>query len=296
MEYKIENGIIRLRADTFGGELQSIVKKETNQEYLWHGDAAYWGRRSPILFPIVGSLKDGRYRYEGNIYPMSQHGFARDMDFKMIRKETTELWFELCADEDTKRKYPFEFALQIGYVLEGNCVKVIWQVRNKDTKTMYFSIGGHPAFLCPIQPGTEQKDYYLRFCSEGKPVKDEVVYATINGNGLLSSREHRLKLENGMVKIDEHMFDEDALIFENPTFSSVELLTPEKISYLQVTSDLPLTGVWSPAKKAAPFVCIEPWCGRCDADEFSGELEQREFGNVLEPGGIFEMGYEIRVK
>lgn len=296
MTYQIENSEIKISADTHGGELQSLVKKDTNQEYLWHGDAAYWGRRSPILFPIVGSLKDQCYRYEGKEYPMSQHGFARDMEFELIRNEREELWFELRANEETLEKYPFVFVLQIGYVLNGDSVKVIWRVKNEDKKTMYFSIGGHPAFLCPIQPSTEQKDYYLRFSMDGAALQNHVSYSKINSEGLRFSQGHLLDLTDGMAKIDAHMFDEDALVFENPEFSCVELLTPEQVPYLSVTSDMSLTGIWSPAKKAAPFVCIEPWCGRCDAADFDGELKDREFGNVLGPGEGFEAAYEIRVR
>lgn len=296
MKYQIENETIKITADTYGGELQSLVNKDMNREYLWHGDAAYWGRRSPVLFPIVGSLKDKEFRYEGKNYPMSQHGFARDMEFEMIREEPEEIWFELRANEETLKKYPFTFALQIGYVLDGNSVKVIWRVKNNDKKAMYFSIGGHPAFLCPIREGTSQTEYYLRFGTEEGELKENVTYGKINSQGLLSSKGHELKLENGMTSIDEHMFDEDALIFEKPAFTCVELLTPEQVPYLCVTSELPLTGIWSPAKKAAPFVCIEPWCGRCDAVDFDGELKDREYGNVLEPGEEFEARYEIRVR
>lgn len=288
MKYKIENELIQIMADTKGGELQSIVKKETGIEYLWYGDASFWGRHAPILFPIVGSLKDKQYRYEGKSYAMSQHGFARDMEFELVKKDTDELWFERTATADTLEKYPFEFSLQLGYKLEDNSIRVIWHVENRDKKTMYFSIGGHPAFLCPIEKGTEQKDYYIRFNTES-----DVTYGKINEQGLLYDRDNKLELNYGTVRIGEHMFDEDALIFENPDFNQIELLTPKKIPYLRVTSDMPLVGIWSPAGKQAPFVCIEPWCGRCDAVEFEGELKDREYGFILQPGQIFEKSYSI---
>lgn len=288
MEYTIENDTIAITVDTFGGELQSLRKKDSGTEYLWCGDPAYWGRRSPILFPFVGSLKNKCYKYEGKEYPMSQHGFARDMEFEMIKKTSDELWFELRSNESTRELYPFEFSLQLGYVINGNQIAVMWRVANTDRKTMYFSIGGHPAFRCPIDPSEKQKDYYLRFHTESN-----LRYEKINEDGLVYLRENILELNNGITEIHEHLFDEDALIFAEPEFNQIELLTPQKVPYLRIISEMPLLGIWSPAKKQAPFVCIEPWCGRCDAVDFDGELRDRAYGHTLQPGQIFEKSYNI---
>lgn len=288
MKYRIENESIRIMADTQGGELQSLVNKKNGQEYLWCGDAAYWGRQSPILFPIVGSLNKKQYNYQGNIYPMSQHGFARDMNFELVEHKENELWFELKPDDHSREIYPFEFDLQIGYRLEENNIKVIWRLKNNDKKTMYFSIGGHPAFVCPIKENTKQSDYYLRFNTES-----DLSYHLLNADGLMERQTHTLELNYGVTSIDEHMFDQDALIFENPSFDRVELLDPDRVPYLAVTSDMPLFGIWSPAGKKAPFVCIEPWCGRCDAEDFEGNLEEREYEYVLQPGQDFEKSYQI---
>lgn len=293
MKYTIENEQLQVTVNTQGGELQSLFDKTKSREYLWSGDAAYWGRRAPILFPIVGSLRGKSYRHEGVSYPLSQHGFARDMEFALAGEGPGELWFELGASDATRKIYPFDFLLKIGYLLKQDTLQVVWRVGNRGDGTMYFSIGGHPAFMCPIMPGTEQKDYYLRFNKEGSCIGDPISYRKLNDQGLVCPPEYRLEPDQGMVRIDEHMFDEDALIFEHPPFDSVELLTPNREPYLRLTSDMPVFGIWSPAKKNAPFVCLEPWCGRCDAAEFEGELKDREYGQALQPGDTFEKSYQI---
>lgn len=286
----IHNNDLTVLVDDYGAELHSIVSNTTKQEYLWHGDSTYWGRRSPVLFPIVGSLKNKEYTYHGTTYSMGQHGFARDMEFALIEQSPVQLTFQLVSTEETYAKYPFHFTLQITYTLEGASLRVAWKVINTDTKTMYFSIGGHPAFLCPLCSSDQQTDYYLKFdCDELKITK-------INENGLALPEQHTLPLTDGLLPITKHLFDEDALIIEQNQAHHVSLLKPNRTPYLSVHFDAPLFGVWSPAKKQAPFVCIEPWYGRCDSIDFTGQLEDRQWGNDLEAGKNFAVSYTIEVQ
>ena len=150
MQVVLENKALKVTINSFGAELASIRGKATDTEYLWNADAKFWKRTAPVLFPFVGSLKNKEYHYEGKTYSMGQHGFARDMEFAVDVQTATEAWFSLRSSEETKAKFPLEFILKIGYELEGKDLKVIWQVENPDTKTLYFSIGGHPAFMCPV--------------------------------------------------------------------------------------------------------------------------------------------------
>lgn len=289
--YELKNEFLTVKAKTFGGELISIVKNETGTEYLWNADPAYWKRNAPILFPFVGSLKDGRYIYEGKEYPMGQHGFARDMEFELKAQTEDSLWFVLKADDETKQKYPFDFTLELGYVLTGSTVKVCWKVINEDDKQMYFSIGGHPAFMCPLADKGVQTDYYLLF-----DTPRNVYYGRLNENGLLAEKDLELNTSGGVMPVDAHLFDNDALIIDDEQVKTISLAGPDKKAYLTVKFDTPLVGVWSPAGKNAPFVCIEPWCGRCDAEGFKGTLADRQYGNMLEAGGVFERDYEIIVR
>lgn len=289
-QYTLKNEQLTIVIDEFGAELHSIYHNKNQQEYLWNGDSTYWGRRSPVLFPIVGSLRNKEYTYENQTYHMGQHGFARDHAFTCLEQSENQLTFGLESSSDTLEVYPFQFLLKITYTLKADTVAVTWEVTNHDTKTMYFSIGGHPAFLCPIAPNTKQTDYFLQFDS------DKLTVTTINGQGLAMKDKQNLDLTHGILPITEHLFDNDALIVEGNQAHTVSLLKPENMPYLTVKFDAPLFGIWSPAKKQAPFVCIEPWYGRCDAKDFDGELKDREWGNQLEPNSTFHASYTIQIQ
>lgn len=286
--HTLQSGALRVIISDAGAEIIQIEDILTGRNYLWHGDSAYWGRRSPILFPIVGGLKNKTYKYAGREYPMSQHGFARDREFQMTEHNVDTIWFELKADEESLKVYPFRFRLEIGYRLEGRKITVMWRVANEDKKTMFFSIGGHPAFMCPIDGEGKQTDYYLLFDN-----KEPLSYGKLSVNGLLETEGHTLDIGGGCMPITEHMFDEDALVIEGGQAHQVALAGPDKKPYLTVKFDAPLFGLWSPAKKHAPFICIEPWYGRCDRESFAGVLADREYGNELRPGKIFETEYTI---
>lgn len=290
MQVILENEELRIEINRFGAELTRIYGKKNDTEYLWNADPKYWKRSSPVLFPFVGSLKNKEYRFEGKTYPMGQHGFARDMEFVIDFQSESEAWFSLTSNEETLEKYPFEFVLRVGYQLQGRELKVLWQVENPAQKEMYFSIGGHPAFMCPLKQEGKQSDYYLKFDS-AKPLS----YGLVNEQGLMMETEEILQTENGVVKITDNMFDRDALVIERRQATAVSLCTPEQKEYLTVRFDAPLFGVWSPAGKGAPFICIEPWYGRCDRASFNGSLEEREYGNTLKARETFKAEYTVLI-
>lgn len=298
MNYIIENEFLHVAASTHGAELMCIYDKKRGQEYLWNGNAEFWGRRSPVLFPFVGAVKDKQYKYKGKTYPMGQHGFARDMEFvkMMPQKSKEEMWFELKSNQETLAKYPFEFSLQIGYRLEGKSIKIMWRVCNLGKENMHFSIGAHPAFLCPID-SVPRNEYYLYLDGIKKEAELSVIDATC---GLIGNTEVFTGFEEAeqgsYVKIADNLFDKDALILENHQTQKVSLCKPDKTPYITVKFDAPLVGIWSPAGKLAPFVCIEPWYGRCDKNDFNGELEDREWGNTLGSTESFETSYSIIIE
>lgn len=290
--YQLKNQQLCIEVDSFGAELKSLKKNATGQEYMWDANPAYWKRTSPVLFPIVGSLNNGVYRHAGKEYAMSQHGFARDMEFMLARQTESELLFGLDATQETLEKYPFRFRLEIGYQLAGNTLTVSWKVYNKEDKEMCFSIGGHPAFMCPLNAGEAQTDYKILFDTK----KETLASAVIGAGGTLSPRTKALLLKEGYMDITADLFDEDALIIENNQAHCVSLCDKEGKPYLTVQFKAPLFGIWSPAKKNAPFICIEPWYGRCDREDFQGELSQREWGNKLAPSEAFLAEYTISVE
>lgn len=288
--YQIKNEEVTLEISSFGAEMKSLKDNRTGVEYLWQADAKYWGRTSPVLFPLVGNYKNKETVFEGKSYFSSQHGFARDMEFELVSEAEQEIWFALKSSEETLKAFPFTFILSLGYRLNGRTVEVLWKVENTDTKKMYFSIGGHPAFNCPICQGEVQTEYKIAF-----DCKDAVECSVLNEEGVLSEKVKTLVLKNQELEITKTLFDEDALIIEQHQTQEVSLVTPQDEKYLTVAFEAPLVGIWSPKGKEAPFICIEPWYGRSDRADFSQKLEEREWGNELEAGEVFEKSYTIVV-
>ncbi len=284
---EISNGKIVVSVDSLGAELKSLRRVDMETEYMWCGDPKYWNRTSPVLFPVVGGLKNGEYHFNDKIYKMPKHGFARDKEFKIVSHETTEIWFMLEADEDTKKMYPFDFKLEIGYRLEDMTLKVFWRVQNPSEDTIYFSIGGHPAFNCPINEKHDRDNYYLGFDAE------YLRCSVIGDDGLISDKKTIYELEERLLPISEGLFEKDAVIMEDHQVHSISLLTPDKKPYIRTEFDTPIIAVWTPAGKKAPFICIEPWCGICDHTNFKGTLQERKWSSELEPGKYFSSGYNI---
>ena len=287
--YGLENDKIRIEIDSHGAELKSLVKKETGAEYMWCADAKYWGRTSPVLFPVVGNVSGTQYRTKGKTFDMGQHGFARDMEFTLESQTDNEIWFVLRSNEETLAKYPYEFVLKLGYRLDGAKVEVLWHVENPSEEELPFAIGGHPAFYCPVTSGGKQSDCYIQFDIAGS-----LKCSTIDGY-LVGDRVDTYELEDGMLRIDEHLFDNDALIIEKQNIKKVSLCDPKKQAFLTIEMDAPLFGIWRPADPGAPFVCIEPWYGRSDRIGYAGELRDREYENVLAAGENWDAGYTILV-
>ena len=291
MNYTIENDKIKLTVSEHGAEIKSLIRKSDNTEMMWQADSAFWGRTSPVLFPLVGNYYDKKSVYNGKTYEMGQHGFARDMDFELVKESTDELEFQLKDSEASKIKYPFSFALTLSYKITGATVNVGWKVENTNNETMYFSIGGHPAFNCDLDT------YTLRFEKNGNANSEITVNIIANdGSGCLGSEQSTFKLDNGVLHMSDELFSRDALIIENQQSDAVTLVDPAGKDVLTVAFTASLFGVWSPVGKHAPFVCIEPWYGRCDRVGFNQKLEEREYGNTLSAGDTFAVNYDIILK
>ena len=277
MLHYLENDILKIAVDTHGAELSSILNKKENKEMLWQGDPAFWGRKSPVLFPVVGKYKNGKTTYEGKEYQSGQHGFARDSEFTLVKKTKNKLSFELSSNEETLKQHPFRFRLICSFELNNDKIIVGWNVENIDDKKIYFSIGAHPAFHC------EKSKTLLSMNGEN------LKYNLINGDGLYTAQKY--EIESSFV-LHDNVFDNDALIVEDGGVSEVSLIDNNK-KYLTVKFDAPLFGIWSPTKKNAPFVCIEPWFGRCDSEDFNGDITEREWSNTLGIGEKWYKEYEI---
>ncbi len=284
MIYELKNQDLRVAIDTKGAELRAVEDVRNGKSYLWNGDSAYWGRVSPVLFPLVGNYFEQESVYGNRTYHLGQHGFARDTEFEVLSQSDEKIVFRMTSSETTLAVYPFAFALEIGYVLDGRDLQVLWTVKNADDKEMYFSIGAHPAFSCDLNTAI------LRFDTD----EDLEIEYLNTDTGCLGDRCETVPLTDRALPLSAKLFDDDALILEENQTKEITLLDGGQNPLVKVSFDAPVVGIWSPAKKNAPFVCIEPWYGRSDRDGFDKKLENREYGNRLAVGEAFNASYTIR--
>lgn len=286
----LSNSTLTLQVSSYGAELCSILRD--GHEYLWQADPVYWKRHSPVLFPIVGSVWQNEYRYNGRLYQLTQHGFARDRDFQCILHTTDELRYRLVDDEQTHILYPFAFELEIGYRLENNRIHVLWHVYNPSEENLYFQIGAHPAFYYPDYEPDTSKRGFLKFDGD-----KELQYILISEKGCVdTAKSYPLRLTtDGLLPIDIHTFDNDALILQDYQIREVTLLDNCRRSILSLNFDTPVVGLWSPPFRNAPFICIEPWYGRCDCVRFTGDYEKKDWIQYLMPHASFDGGYIIEI-
>jgi galactose mutarotase-like enzyme len=282
----IENDYVKALFSAKGAELQSFKSKETDTEYLWNGNPQYWGKFSPVLFPIVGGLKDNTYIFNGQKYKLPRHGFARDREFKVEQVNTTELLFTLIHDEETLRVYPFKFTLAIHYKIEGKSLSCTYQVFNTDKDKLLFSIGGHPAFAAPAGHELAYDDYFLEFNKD-----TELVYHKINSD-LITDETGIIKLEEHVLPLNHKLFYEDALVFKTLKSDRITLRNRKNSQGLHFDFDgFPFFGIW--AAKDADFVCLEPWFGIADGINHDQNLETKEGIVGLQTGKNWERIWSI---
>ncbi len=288
----INNGTLKVEINSLGAELFSIINLKSGRECLWQGVPEFWKSRSPVLFPIVGALNNNTMRHEGKEYTMTQHGFARASEFSIVKHETDEIVYRLESNDSTRERYPYEFSLEIGYKLSDNNLTVSYKIENPASDTLHFQLGAHPGFnYIDYDPSIEVQGY-LEF--DDKTGSVEILSGIINDKGLLIDQQKRLQLCDKLLAIDKDSFNDGALIIENDQFSDIALCDTNKEPYVRVTFDTPVVGIWSCSKGSyAPFVCIEPWFGRCDKLDYQGEFADKDWMQSLEGGQSFETSFNI---
>ena len=373
----LNNTALTLNISLHGAELTSI-RDSFGREFLWQADPAFWKRHSPVLFPIVGSLWDKHFRVNGREYEMGQHGFARDMDFRLVSEREDEMWFELKSSPETLAKYPYKFTLRIGYRLEANKIHVMWEVSGDDSQTMWFQIGAHPAFYLPrfVYGGSAACASDSSRHSDPESGAPNLAASSASGSGAAGSGAdsdsgfsvsgldagscdsgldsaigsasgsgaagsgadsdfgragrgcfrlygrgaegvvplesfryikvsekqctdisdvQELNTPGGVMPLDDHTFDIGAYIIGDSQVCRVDLVSTTGLRCVSLEFDTPLVGLWAPSAKDVPFVCIEPWYGRCDRVGFTGEFSERDCVNSLSPGQVFRASYTIIV-
>lgn len=265
-----------------GAELGSL-KDNSNTEYIWNGNPEFWGKRSPILFPIVGTLKNNSYHYNDIEYHLSRHGFAREMNFELIDKQENSATFSLISSDETLKKYPFDFELHLIYTLENKSLKIEYKVINKGKSKMPFSIGAHPAFDLP----GNFENYSLEFENE------EPLTFYLLEEGLISNNTDQIQLDKKQLHLNHKLFENDALVFKKLPSKSITILENSKPILKVSYEDFPDLGIWTPPN--APFICIEPWFGYSDTVNTFGNLFEKEGMQVLGSNETFKSQFSIEI-
>jgi len=286
----IENDFLKASFLTKGAEWRSFTEKVHGHEFLWQADPQYWGKTAPVLFPIVGSLKNGTYEYQGKTYALPRHGFARDKEFRVKEQEPWRVVFALDSDDETRKVFPFEWTFEIEYRLWKRVIHTTYRVLNRGTADMLFSVGAHPAFHLPFAGEGQFEDGFFDF-EQNEPLTRWL----LNDQGLLSGETRPLPHAGRSLMATRPLFAEDALVLKKLRSSRITLR--QKDSSWALSMEFPgftHFGIWTAPN--APFVCLEPWCGVADSVTATGRLEEKEGINRLAAGETFTRGFAITVE
>jgi len=282
----LQNEYLEIRINDLGAELISIYNKTCQIDYLWNGDTKYWGKHAPILFPIVGALKNNDYYYKGKCYTLPRHGFARERKFTLIHSDNLSARFKLIANAETFSCYPFNFSLVIHYKLQLDRLSIIYEVENMGKEEMYFSIGGHPAFNVPLEKHLSYTDYYLEFNQV------ETIDRWPLKHNLVDTASRSLLRNEFTINLQHQLFASDAVIMKHFKSTRVSLRSNASKHGLSVRIDeFPFLGIW--AAPNAPFVCIEPWQGLADSIDSSQKIEEKEGIITLPSTGHWAKSWDI---
>lgn len=284
--YSINNSFLEVKVNSLGAELISLLTSD-GTELLWQASKDIWSRFAPVLFPIVGRLKNNSYAYNESNYVLSQHGFARDKEFVLIEQSNSCLKFELTADEATLELFPFHFSLIIAYTLKDNTLDVSYKIFNPDNKELLFSIGAHPGFSTMRFSDENIHDYYLEIDGLTRLTAERLQ------DGLLSGSTYNIDLDKGVMPLSIELFNNDALVFKNNQINSIRLKSKKSKDIIEmICKDWPYFGIWT-KKGCDKFVCLEPWYGITDTTNSKGELQSKEGIIKLNPCTVKTVSYQI---
>lgn len=283
----LSNEFLKVAVSPMGAELQSVISEAEAIEYVWGADPAFWPKKSPVLFPIVGGLNNNAYLHEGKAYSMNRHGFSRESLFTVSVATENKAVFTLRSNEKTQAQYPFDFLFSVIYTLEENRLTVAYQVENTGLSTMYFSVGAHPAFNVPLSKKHTYQDYFLKFSSN----ENTGVYPILK-SGLIACSSRPFFIGEDVLPLKKELFYGDALVFKALRSGSISLLnTKDNHGLTMDFNEFPYMGIW--AFKDADFVCLEPWFGIGDTESATGELKEKEGINALAAGRTFEAAWTV---
>ena len=290
MIYTLRNSEMEVQVSSKGGELVSL--RDTEQtEYIWIGDARYWKRHAPQLFPCIGRLTNNQYSMDGALHEMGQHGFLRDYELTKVEESETSLHLQLQSDASTRQLYDREWIVDIFYTLCGKTLSVKFQVRNCDTRTMRFGYGIHPGFNVPLNPALRFEDYRLDFHEASIPKQMELTERYTISGGM-----HDYELEEGRyLPLQHSLFDHDAIILKDMPHTVTLGSQKDEKKVTVAFPDMPYLGIWHAPKTDAPFVCIEPWSSLPSTDGVIDEFETKPDFITVEPEETYTNRWSISI-
>jgi len=289
--FSLKNSLLELSINPIGAELQKISAVQNPLEFMWDGNPEIWASHAPNLFPIVGALKDNTYTYKNQTYALPKHGFVRhNPGFEVAHQSEQKLSLKLTTSEASLKNYPFQFEFVVSYELVDNAIKITYTVKNTDDKTLYFSVGGHPAFKCPLYPDEAYSDYTLEF----DRAENALTHLINMDNGLLNLQTAPVFNTPHSINLHERLFEKDALVFKNLNSDTITLTSKIHGKILTVYfSDFPFLGIW--AKPKANYVCIEPWQGVADSENSNQLLTEKEGIVALDNHKTYSASYTIEI-
>ena len=289
--YTLKNDTLKIGVKKTGAELCNIVAVKNNTSFLWDADSEIWGSYAPNLFPIIGALKDHTYLFEGKKYKLPKHGIIRhNKNITLVEHTKNSLTFGLTYSDASLKIYPFKFEFLITYRLQDNTIEVLHTVKNLGDNTMFFSVGGHPAFKCPVFDNENYDDYYLEF----EAIENSKTHLINMKNGLISSKTKPLLNNSKNLDLSHDLFNDDALIFKDLVSRKVALKRKNNGEILNVSfHDFNYLGIW--AKPNGNYVCIEPWLGIADSETTNQNFKEKEGILSLAPHKIFNATYSIEI-
>lgn len=285
----IENDFLKVSINNKGAQLSSLYNKATGVEHMWQADEQIWPWHAPNLFPVVGGLINNQLHVNGEVYDMKRHGFARQSEFLLLGSNGKQARFSLPYNDKTLKVYPYKFDFHVIYDLIDNALRITYKVLNLDHQTIYFSVGGHPAFNVPFNEGESYGDYYLEFETE-EPLTTHLLSA----EGFFTGETKRLNPDKKNLPLTRDLFAHDALVFKNMQSRQVTIKSHKHNESLTVQfPHFNYLGIW--AKPGTDFVCIEPWLGCADTAGQPKDIKHKEDIQRLEYGHVFENSYYISI-
>lgn len=288
---RLQNDFLQIDIKSVGAELCSIKSTQNNFQFMWDANHEIWPNHAPNLFPIVGMLKGGHFNFMGNAFKLPKHGFVRNnVDFQITESNNKSITLKLCSDTESLKIFPFEFEYSVIYQLVDNILHVTYEVKNINATTMYFSLGAHPAFKCPVFTNELYSDYSLVFDKQ----ETSKTHLLDPGTGLLTDKTKTIFDTPCTIGLRHDLFDNDALIFKDLKSRKVTLQSNIHNEILTVHFDnFPFLGIW--AKPNANYVCIEPWLGIADHMDTDQEFTEKEGVLQLKAGHTFSATYSIEI-